>query len=106
MRLVKICEKMVRKVPIMKDRRARGTRQRLEIDILEQVQGLNLFENLQSHDLNSSCDGESHILLLIKKIIRKFVNIRLKKMCRDISEKLSAVGKRSALSRILILKNL
>ena len=91
---------------LTKRERDRKLRLRLESEILDKAYESDLFSTLRTHDLDSSQSGESHTLLLIKLIIKKFINLRLRKISNDISEKLSQIGRRSAMSRLLIVKNI
>ena len=80
--------------------------QKLEMKILEELGRRTIFTSLRQHDLDTFTEGESHKILLQKQIIRKFVNLRMRKIGRDKSMNLSSAGKSSKLFRSAIVQNL
>ena len=80
--------------------------QKLKSEILAELSRRPLFSSLRQHDLDTLTEGESHVLVLQKWIIQKFVNLRMRKIGRDISVDLSALGKGSKLMRTSIFQNL
>lgn len=104
--ILKVCERYVRKLIAMKEMGSPRLQQKMKSEILAELSRRPLFSSLRQHDLDTLTEGESHVLVLQKWIIQKFVNLRMRKIGRDISVDLSALGKSSKLMRTSIFQNL
>lgn len=104
--LVTLCESEFRKSVQKTNLGDKFLRHKIETELLQIAHLRNIFASLSQHDLDTFAGGTSHISLLCRLVIRKYLNIRFRKVGRDVSEELSASGKRTLLSRSIIFKNL
>ena len=102
--LVKLSETFIRKNVHQISIGQKYLRQKLEISIIKSSG--HLFSNLNKHDLDHFTDEILHSLLLRKLIIRKYIDLRMRKIGKDVSLKCTEKGKGNKLFRSVIFQNL